>query len=74
MLSVWNNTQIKNARKDSGLSVKDAATKLNKTPEYISMLENGHRNPSNKLIQVMSSVYEKPVSFFLNSEKNLSLS
>lgn len=71
MISIWETKNIKQAREDISMLVKDASEALNITPEYLSMLENGHRQPSQKLIGKMSELYNKPVTFFLKSEKNL---
>lgn len=59
------------AREDMDLTVKAASEGLNITPEYLSMIENGHRLPSQKLILRMSVLYKKTVSYFLEAEKNL---
>lgn len=69
MISIWETTQIKQAREEAAMLVKTASEALNITPEYLSMLENGHRQPSQKLISKMSELYGKPVTFFLKSEK-----
>lgn len=71
MVSLWNIEKMKQAREDMELTVKAASTALNITPEYLSMLENGHKQPSQKLILRMSSLYKKPVNYFLEAEKNL---
>ena len=62
---------MRTAREDADLTVKAASEQLNVTPEYLSMIENGHRQPSQKLILRMSSLYKKTVNFFLEDEKNL---
>ena len=74
MDSIWNTSNIRQAREGAELLVKDAAIALNVTPEYLSMLENGHRQPSQKLIARMSELYSQPISYFLANEKNLALS
>ena len=71
MISIWNKDRIRSARKEMDLTAKDAATALNVTPEYISMLENGQKQPSQKLILKMSILFKKPVKYFLEAEKNL---
>lgn len=72
MTEIWNTDNCKQARTLAGLKVKDAANELNITPEYLSMLENGHKQPSQKLILRMADLYNVSVSYFLMSEKNLS--
>ncbi len=62
---------MRKAREGMDITVKAAAIALNVTPEYLSMLENGHKQPSQKLILRMSSLYKKAVNFFLEPEKNL---
>lgn len=69
MSSIWETKNIKEARESIPLLVKEASAALNITPEYLSMLENGHRQPSQKLLLKMSSLYAKPVTFFLKSEQ-----
>lgn len=69
MTSIWETKNIKQAREDVPMLVKDASEVLDITPEYLSMLENGHRQPSQKLVSKMSALYGKPVTFFLKSEK-----
>lgn len=73
MISIWDTAKMRSAREDKDLTVKAAADALNVTPEYLSMLENSHRQPSQKLIVQMCSVYEKTADYFLVDEKNLAL-
>ena len=73
MISIWNLQKIRDAREAKDLNVKTAAEQLNIRAEYLSMLENGHRQPSQKLIARMSVLYSQPPTYFLNTEKNLAL-
>lgn len=73
MISIWNLQKMKDAREAFGLSVKAASEQLNITPEYLSMLENGHRQPSQKLIARMAMLYNQPTTYFLNDEKKLAV-
>lgn len=73
MVSIWIKEKMRQAREDKKLSVKNAAELLDVTPEYLSMLENGHRQPSQKLISKMSEIYEQPAIYFLAGEKNLAI-
>ena len=71
MNSIWETEKIRQARESIPMLVKDASESLNITPEYLSMLENGHRQPSQKLVAKMSELYSKPVTFFLKKEKKV---
>lgn len=74
MASIWDKEQLKQARLESELNVKNAAERLEIRAEYLSMIENGHREPSQKLIAKMAELYRKPVGFFLEREKKFTLS
>ena len=52
---------IKELREKRGLSQSEVAKLLDVTKEYISMLECGKRNPSDKLKEEMAKLYK--VSF-----------
>lgn len=71
MISIWNNEELKTSRQKAGLSIKDASKALEITAEYLSMVENGHKQPSPKLLLKMSKIYLRPLSAFLKDEKNL---
>lgn len=73
MTSIWNKKKIKLAREESEMLVKDAADALDITPEYLSMLENGHRQPSPKLVLKMSVLYDKAIDYFLDKTENLAI-
>lgn len=70
MNTIWETKNIRQAREDIEILVKDASEALNITPEYLSMLENGHRQPSQKLIAKMSLLYKKPINYFLKNTEN----
>jgi transcriptional regulator with XRE-family HTH domain len=70
MDSIWDNSRIQDARTAAGIKAKDAADLLKITPEYLSMVENGQRCPSQKLLVRMTTLYRVPVSSFLKGEKN----
>lgn len=74
MISIWEHANIRQARKDAEITAEMASELLKITPEYLSMLENGHRQPSQKLVAKMSAIYRKPVTFFLKIEQNSVLS
>lgn len=70
MIEIWDKSKIKQARKDAEMTAETAVSVLSITAEYLSMLENGHRQPSQKLIGKMSALYRKPTAYFLKEEKN----
>lgn len=73
MKSIWNHNLIQASRVAKGLQAKDAAKALNITPEYLSMVENGHSQPSQKLIIAMMQLYDCEISAFLNDHKPTSV-
>jgi transcriptional regulator with XRE-family HTH domain len=68
MQSIWNNNTILKARIDAGLSGRAAAEVLQITPEYLSMIENGKNQPSQKLLLRMADLYKVPLASFLQPE------
>lgn len=70
MDSIWDKERIAEGRRASEMSARDAATLLNISAEYLSMLENGQRRPSEDLVAKMSTLYRRPVGYFLKAEKN----
>lgn len=70
-MSIWDTAKIRAARTMANLNVKNAAIAINITPEYLSMIENGHKVPSQKLVMRMSEVYGVPVSNLLVTQKKL---
>lgn len=69
MESIWNNTALLEARREAKMLQDVAAGFLEITPTYLSMLENGKKQPSQKLIARMAALYSQPVTFFLIGEK-----
>ena len=65
MISIWNLQRMRTARRARNLSTKHASSQLKITPEYLSMLENGHRQPSQHVIARMSALYDQPTAYFL---------
>lgn len=70
MESIWDNEKIRQARKDAELKADEVAENLAITTVYLYFLENGQRQPSQKLINGLAELYKKPVSYFLKYEKN----
>ena len=65
---------LQDLRKDRHLTQKQVANKLNITVVYLSMLENGSRNPSDTLKMKMCKLYECNIEEFfliLKSTKRL---
>ncbi len=57
---------LKEIRESTGLKQYEAAEKLDISKDYLCMLENGKRQPSNKLISRMSTLYDiNPEKIFL---------
>lgn len=64
---------LKNFREDQGLKQFEAAEKLGITNDYLSMIENGKRTPSNKLTFKMAELYKvKPEDIFLTANGTIS--
>jgi len=70
---IWDWNKIKAARVEAGFTAEIAASFIEITPEFLSMLENGKRQPSPRTITKMSSLYRRQLDYFLKSEKNLAL-
>lgn len=69
MTLLWDPTKFIQAREAKNLLVKDAAEALNITPEYLSMIENGKKNPSDKVITGMGELYDRTAAFFLREDQ-----
>lgn len=67
---IWDGAKIRQARMTAEFTAEDAAKLLDITPEYLSMLENGKRQPSPRTLDKLSTLYRQPMSFFLIGEKN----
>ena len=72
MESIWDSARLIEAREARELSTKDASDAMDITPEYLSMLENGHKQPSQKLILKMCDLYGQTAGFFLSAGHQLS--
>ncbi len=60
---------LKKLREKRGLTQKQVAELLNVNKNYISMLENGTRNPSDKMKEKLSVVYKCSVAdIFLSTQ------
>lgn len=70
MSQIWDNEKIRQGRKDAEMTAEDVAKTLDVTTVYIYFLENGQRQPSQKMIDALAHLYKKPVSYFLRHEKN----
>jgi putative transcriptional regulator len=53
---------LQELRKDKNLTQEQTAKLLTITKEYLSMLENGDRNPSDSLKEKMSKLYNCSIS------------
>lgn len=56
------NKTLKELRESVNMTQNDVAEKLDKTVTYISLLENGKRNPSDKLKEQLSKIYKVSIS------------
>lgn len=52
--------RIKQERERSGFTQKELAEKLGITREYLSAVENNHKEPSMKLLQQIAKVLDVP--------------
>lgn len=63
---------LKSFRENQGLKQFEAAEKLGITNDYLSMIENGKRSPSNKLTFRMAELYGvKPEDIFLTANRTI---
>ena len=53
---------LKELRVKRKLTQKEASEYLKITPEYLSMIERGDRNPSDELKEKMSELYKKSMA------------
>lgn len=68
------NKKLQDFRIEKGLTIEQAAKILEISKQYLSMLENGHRNPSDSLKIKMAKLYDcEIIDIFLaiNSTKRL---
>lgn len=67
---------LQDLRKDKGLTQEQTAKILVITKEYLSMLENGDRNPSDSLKEKMAKLYNCSITdifLAINSTKCLKI-
>lgn len=70
------NYTLKELRQNKELTQEQVASRLSITIEYLSMLENGNRNPSDKLKEKMAKLYNCNISdifLAINSTKRLKI-
>ena len=68
------NRTLQELRKDNNLTQEQTANRLKITKEYLSMLENGDRNPSDSLKEKMAKLYDCSIAdifLAINSTKRL---
>lgn len=64
--------KLKDIRELARLKQYEAAEKLDISKDYLCMLENGRRSPSNKLISKMSKLYNvAPEKVFLAANRTI---
>lgn len=68
-------TKIRNIRKRNHLTMEDLSSRCIKidpdsapSVSYISMIERGKRVPSMDMLEVIASVFQKPIDWFLDGE------
>lgn len=68
------NKTLQDLRKEKELTQEQSAKVLSITKEYLSMLENGDRNPSDTLKEKMTKLYDCDIAnifLAINSTKRL---
>ncbi len=68
MNSIWDEGKIREARKNANLTAQAASEGLGVTREYVSMIEGGSRQPSQKLVGKMAALYGVAPTYFLKTE------
>jgi DNA-binding transcriptional MerR regulator/mannose-6-phosphate isomerase-like protein (cupin superfamily) len=58
----WKGNRFRRARRDRGLSLKDAAARIGISPAYLSALERGEGEPSSNIIARIADAYLIPMS------------
>ena len=53
---------LKDLREEVGLTQSEVAKKLKKTTTYISLLETGKRNPSDKMKEQLARLYKVEIA------------
>lgn len=54
--------KLKDLREEVGLTQNEVAKKLKKTTTYISLLETGKRNPSDKMKEQLARLYKVEIA------------
>lgn len=54
--------RLKDLREEVGLTQNEVAKKLKKTTTYISLLETGKRNPSDKMKEQLAKLYKVEIT------------
>lgn len=69
-------TKIRNLRKRNGLTLEDLSSRCVKidpqdapSVSYLSMIERGKRIPSEAMLEVIASVFQKPYNWFLDNSQ-----
>jgi len=57
--------QLKKARKEAGLTQKEAAEKLGRPQSFISKCESGERRIDIVELKKFAEIYKKPIDFFI---------
>ena len=66
---------LKDLREKNNLTQKEVAEKLGINKNYVSMIENGSRNPSDKMKNELAKIYKCPVvDIFLSVQTTKCLS
>jgi len=55
--------RLKEARETCGFKQEEVAQKIGITREYLSLLENGRRNPPLRMLQKLAELYGCPTMF-----------
>lgn len=60
---------LKKLREDNGLTQKEVAKELDTTITYISLIENGNRNPSDKIKEKLAKLYKVTINDIFSAIK-----
>jgi DNA-binding transcriptional MerR regulator/quercetin dioxygenase-like cupin family protein len=58
----WKGNRFRRARRERGLSLKDAAARIGISPAYLSALERGEGEPSSQIVARIADAYLIPMS------------
>jgi DNA-binding transcriptional MerR regulator/quercetin dioxygenase-like cupin family protein len=58
----WTRNRFRRARRERGLSLKDAAARIGISPAYLSALERGEGEPSSRIVARIADAYLIPMS------------